>query len=104
MTEIYGPGAPLPPIPDDLTVVQFMLDSHHVARPVVQPPNAWLIEDSTGRKVGLPKIRSRVHGLANAISSLWSIGEDDVVCIFSPNHVDYPIAIWAMHRLGATLT
>ncbi|KAF9811107.1 hypothetical protein IEO21_06656 [Rhodonia placenta] len=104
MTEIYGPGAPLPPIPDDLTVVQFMLDSHHVARPVVQPPNAWLIEDSTGRKVGLPKIRSRVHGLANAISSLWSIGTFAKVCIFSPNHIDYPIAIWAMHRLGATLT
>lgn len=70
MTEIYGPGAPLPPIPDDLTVVQFMLDSHHVARPVVQPPNAWLIEDSTGRKVGLPKVSTAFTTVHSGAKSL----------------------------------
>ncbi|KAJ8488321.1 hypothetical protein ONZ45_g13993 [Pleurotus djamor] len=29
---------------------------------------------------------------------------NDVVCIFSPNHTDYPIAIWAAHTLGAVIT
>jgi len=104
MSEIYGPGGPLPAIPDDLTVVQFMLDSNHVSRPAVRRPNAWLIEDASGREIESIEVRSRTFGLANAISKKWGVGEDDVVCIFSPNHIDYPIAIWAMHRLGATLT
>lgn len=26
------------------------------------------------------------------------------VCIFSPNDIDYPLAIWAVHRLGAIVT
>ncbi|KAF9040424.1 acetyl-CoA synthetase-like protein [Hymenopellis radicata] len=26
------------------------------------------------------------------------------VCIFSPNHVDYPVSIWAVHRLGGIIT
>ncbi|PCH40337.1 amp dependent CoA ligase [Wolfiporia cocos MD-104 SS10] len=104
MTEIHGPGGPLPTIPDDLTVVQFMLDADHISRPKVVGPNVWLVEDATGRKVTKEEILTRVFGLANELSARWSIKEDDVVCIFSPNHIDYPIAIWAVHRLGATLT
>ncbi|KZT09094.1 amp dependent CoA ligase [Laetiporus sulphureus 93-53] len=104
MSEIHGPGGPLPPIPDNLTVVQFMLDHHHTSRPPVKQSNAWLIEDATERRITLDEIRTRVYGLANALSSLWGIKEDDVVCIFSPNHVDYAISVRAVHRLGATLT
>ncbi|KAG8784124.1 hypothetical protein FRC16_002239, partial [Serendipita sp. 398] len=29
---------------------------------------------------------------------------DDVVCTFTPNDVDYPITMWAIHRLGAAVT
>ncbi|KAI0917584.1 hypothetical protein AcW2_007685 [Taiwanofungus camphoratus] len=104
MTEIHGPGGPLPPIPDDLTVAQFMLDYHHASRPVLKQRNVWLIEDASGKNITANEIRSRTHALASAISARWQIEENDVVCIFSPNHVDYPIAIWAVHRLGATLT
>ncbi|KAG6889888.1 hypothetical protein C0995_013863 [Termitomyces sp. Mi166 len=30
--------------------------------------------------------------------------DGDVVLIFSRNHVDYPVAIWAIHRLGAVVS
>ncbi|PCH36898.1 amp dependent CoA ligase [Wolfiporia cocos MD-104 SS10] len=106
MSEIHGPGGPVPHIPDDVTVVQFMLDMNHESRPVAPSAqtNPWLIEDATGRMISYAEIRSRTQGLANGISSRWRISEDDVVCIFSPNHVDYPVAVWAVHRLGAIVT
>ncbi|KAI0937764.1 hypothetical protein AcW1_003837 [Taiwanofungus camphoratus] len=104
MAEIHALRGPLPHVPDDLTIVQFMLDHQHPTKPAVKQSSPWLIEDATGRKIGIDEIRSRTQGLANALSSRWKIGENDVVCIFSPNHVDYPAMIWAIHRLGAIVT
>ncbi|KAI9461168.1 amp dependent CoA ligase [Russula earlei] len=105
MTEFVSPLGPLPYIPDDLTLPQFILDSTHGCRPSRRPQGTpWLIEDATGRKVGYKEIQSRVSGLANALSLKWAIAENDVVCIYSPNHVDYPTIIWAVHRLGAIVT
>ncbi|KAH9915887.1 amp dependent CoA ligase [Fomitopsis serialis] len=98
MAEIYGTGN-LAPIPDDLSIVQFMLDHQHSTRPV--PPNhrPWYIEDESGRKVEYDEVKFRTNALANALHSKWKL-----VCIFSPNHVDYPIVIWAAFRLGAVIT
>ncbi|KAI0066477.1 amp dependent CoA ligase [Artomyces pyxidatus] len=104
MTEFASISVSLPHIPDDVTLAQFMLDAAHPTRPVRGPNTAWLIEDATGRRIDYEEIRARVFGLANALSLKWNIREDEVVCIFSPNHVDYPVAVWAVHRLGAIVT
>ncbi|KAJ3009358.1 hypothetical protein NUW54_g2807 [Trametes sanguinea] len=96
MTELHGDGGPLPHIPDDLTIPQFLLDSHHPSRPVLRTPQPWLIEELTGREIGSDELRARTFGLANAFRMKWNIGEDDVVCIFGPNHIDYPVAIWCV--------
>ncbi|OSC99662.1 amp dependent CoA ligase [Trametes coccinea BRFM310] len=104
MTELHGDGGPLPHIPDDLTIPQFLLDSHHPSRPVLKKPQPWLIEELTGREIGSDELRARTFGLANAFKMRWNIGEDDVVCIFGPNHIDYPVAIWASLRLGAIVS
>ncbi|KAI0672316.1 amp dependent CoA ligase [Trametes maxima] len=104
MAEIHADGGPLPIIPDDLTIPQFLLDSHHPARPVLRTAQPWLVEELTGREVGSDELRARTFGLANALKVRWNIGEDDVVCIFSPNHIDYPVAIWAVHKLGGIIT
>ncbi|KAG8700788.1 hypothetical protein FRC09_005752 [Ceratobasidium sp. 395] len=91
--------------PDDLTVAQFILDSTHPLRPTRDLGSPWFIEDETGRGVGCEEVRTRTWGLANAIKRRWpDIVEDDVVCIFSPNNVDYPIVIWASHRLSLTVS
>ncbi|KAL5494986.1 hypothetical protein ACEPAI_448 [Sanghuangporus weigelae] len=100
----FRSSIPCPTIPDDLTIAQFMLDAQHPIRPVRTENVPWLIEESTGRSVGFEELRSRTYGLANAMHMRWGIGEDDVVCIFSPNHVDYPVTIWAAHRLGAIVS
>ncbi|KAI0657465.1 amp dependent CoA ligase [Cubamyces menziesii] len=104
MAEIHADGGPLPPIPDDLTIPQFLLDSHHPARPVLRKPQPWIVEELSGREVGSDELRARTFGLANALKMRWNIGEDDVVGIFGPNHIDYPVAIWAVHRLGGIIT
>ena len=49
MAEIHADGGPIPHIPDDLTIPQFILDTHHPARPTVTTPQAWLVEDRSGR-------------------------------------------------------
>lgn len=51
MTEIHADGGPIPHIPDDLTIPQFILDVHHPARPTIRKPQPWLIEELTGREV-----------------------------------------------------
>lgn len=94
----------LPHIPDDMTLPQFTFDAWHPTRPVNTHSNPIFIEDSSGREVHLPEIRARTFGLANEMKSRWNLTENEVVCIFSPNHVDYPICVWATHKLGATVT
>ncbi|KZT08186.1 amp dependent CoA ligase [Laetiporus sulphureus 93-53] len=106
MAEIHGPGGPLPHIPDDLTIVQFMLDYEHESRPspAFLPDRCCLIEDATGKKVTLNEIRMRVDRLAGALHARYGIKDDDVVCVCSSNHIDYPVVIWAIHRLGGIVT
>ncbi|KAJ6584756.1 hypothetical protein B0H19DRAFT_395520 [Mycena capillaripes] len=103
MSEFYG--APLDPltIPDDLTIAQFMLEYQRPLRPV-QGKIPCLIEDATGRAVSLNELRERTLGLAQALSEKYNLGENDVVLLCSPNHVDYPVAMWAPHYLGAIFT
>ncbi|KAF7965524.1 hypothetical protein HWV62_43070 [Athelia sp. TMB] len=79
-TSLFGPLTD--PIPDDVSVAQFILDKHHPRRPVRPAHTPWLIDDVTGRKVFY----------------------EEVACIFSPNDVDYPVAVWATHRLGGAVS
>ncbi|KZS98390.1 phenylacetyl-CoA ligase [Sistotremastrum niveocremeum HHB9708] len=97
-------GPALLPPPDDLTIPQFMLDSFHPARPVREDHSPWLIDDQSGKSYHYEQIRMRVHGLANGLTSRWHLKNDDVVCIYSPNNIEYPIAIWACHRIGAIVS
>ncbi|KAJ7134409.1 phenylacetyl-CoA ligase [Mycena epipterygia] len=94
----------LPAIPDDLTIPQFQLDHIDATRPHRNAGIPCLIDDASGRRVHLEELRERTQGLANAFSSVYSIAEDDVVLLFSRNHIDYPVAIWAVHRLGGIVS
>ncbi|KAG8753867.1 hypothetical protein FRC14_005654, partial [Serendipita sp. 396] len=92
-----GPALEYAP-PTNLTLPQFMLDVSHPLRPVRFTNNPWFIDDPTGLEVNFEETRSRVYGLANALAGKFRVGEDDVVCTFTPNDVDYPITMWAIHR------
>ncbi|KII86637.1 hypothetical protein PLICRDRAFT_177391 [Plicaturopsis crispa FD-325 SS-3] len=104
MSEFHSTTGTLPSIPDDLTLAQFFLDEHHPTRPMRNGSIPWMIDDDTGRKIGFEELRARTSGLANALKVKFNIQENDAVLIFSPNHVDYPVAIWAAHRLGAVVS
>ncbi|KAJ7497699.1 amp dependent CoA ligase [Mycena latifolia] len=101
----FSSSMKLPPIPGDLTLEQFILrDNDENLRPLRPSSAPWLICDRTGRQVHLDEIRERTTGLANGLHTKFGIGEDDVVLIFSTNHIDYPICIWAVHRLCAVVS
>ncbi|KAI9452564.1 phenylacetyl-CoA ligase [Lactarius psammicola] len=100
MTELVA-SEPAPFIPDNLTLPQFFFDSDHTLKATRPPGVPFFIEDATGRGIDSREIRKRVDGLANGLSRKWDIKEDEVVCLYSPNHVDYAVVFWALHRLGA---
>ncbi|KAF9447299.1 acetyl-CoA synthetase-like protein [Macrolepiota fuliginosa MF-IS2] len=97
---------PLPEslIPDDQTIGQFVFDSKHPARPKTKEGVPWFIDDATGRSFGEQEIRGRTTTLASALRYKYGIGEDDVVLLYSRNHTDFPIAIWAVHQLGGIIS
>jgi 4-coumarate--CoA ligase len=63
-----------------------------------------LIDDDTSHSLTFEQIKQRVDTLSLAFSSVLDIKPDTVVALFSPNALDYPIVIWAAHRLGATVS
>ncbi|EJT97429.1 phenylacetyl-CoA ligase [Dacryopinax primogenitus] len=93
------------PFPRDITIPQFILDSDtHPLRPSRLPGSKWLVDDVSGRAFGIEEIRERVERLARAIKERWGVGKGDVACLYSANDVDYPMVIWALHRLGAIVS
>lgn len=103
MSEFRSP-VPLPHVPDNLSIPQFIFHSGTPGRPV-RPSNVpFFIEDGTGRAVTYEHAHHRTYSLANALSIKWNIGPKDVVCLFSPNDMDYATIIWAVHILGGILT
>ncbi|KAF8630887.1 hypothetical protein AX17_005245 [Amanita inopinata Kibby_2008] len=125
--EFHSLTGPLPDIPDDITIPQFMFDYVHPNRPERDSRVPWLIDNDTGKQLFSDDIRQRTYSLANAlkirynIGTLWVCslfyrqrlltvsgmpfaGEDDVVLIFSRNHIDYPTAMWAVHLLGGIIS
>ncbi|KAF9515516.1 hypothetical protein BS47DRAFT_1371999 [Hydnum rufescens UP504] len=98
-----------PPIPesslrDDLSLSQFILDTHHHLKPQRGYNRPWFIDYATGRQYDFEECRSRTFGLANALAGLYNIKEDDVGMLLNNHSVDYPIAVWAIHRLGAIVS
>ena len=64
MAEIVADGGPIPHIPDDVTIPQFILDLHHPARPILKTPQPWLIDELSGREVCSDEVRAQC-GLAS---------------------------------------
>ncbi|KAF7357705.1 Acetyl-CoA synthetase-like protein [Mycena venus] len=99
-------GITLPPVPEHLSLEEFILSEptdgrYRPFRPGSAP---WLISDTTGQNLHLDEIREKTAGLANGLHLQFGIEEDDVVLIISSNHIYYPLCIWALHRLRAIVS
>ncbi|KXN93402.1 Long-chain-fatty-acid--CoA ligase [Leucoagaricus sp. SymC.cos] len=102
MTDMYiGNHARLPQIPDNMSLAQFMLDCQHELRPTLKEDLPCFVDTQTGSELTISQLRLRTYGLANALASDYGIGENDRVLLLSPNRIDYPQTVWAIHRLGA---
>ncbi|KAF8628539.1 hypothetical protein AX15_003833 [Amanita polypyramis BW_CC] len=105
--EFHSPIPLLSPIPDSLTIPQFMFDClDHPNRPMRDHANVpWFIDDDSGRKVFGDEVRQRTYALARGIKEKYPfVGENDVALVFSRNHIDYPIVMWAVHMLGGIIS
>ncbi|KIL59214.1 hypothetical protein M378DRAFT_27129 [Amanita muscaria Koide BX008] len=94
----------MPHVPDNLTIPQFIFDYAHPCRPERGPDVPWMIDNDTGRQLFAGDLRWRTFALANSLKKKYNVGEDDVVLVFSRNHIDYPILMWAVHVLGGIVS
>ncbi|OSX61497.1 hypothetical protein POSPLADRAFT_1046843 [Postia placenta MAD-698-R-SB12] len=102
MSMFHSTAPPLIPPPDDVTVPQFLLDNNrrHPTRPDRPPEVPYLVDGETGREVHHDEIVTQTDHFARALRHVWGIGQN----IFpGKGDVDYPIAVWAAHRLGAII-
>ncbi|KAJ4466291.1 phenylacetyl-CoA ligase [Lentinula aciculospora] len=115
MSIIQSFGAPLPThMPDYLTIPQFILDkspieflnrtSEDTARFYAAGTTCMMIEEETGQHITLPQMKERANALARGLKSRYGLRENDIASIFSPNHIDYAICVWATHRLGGIIS
>ncbi|KAF4617186.1 hypothetical protein D9613_005623 [Agrocybe pediades] len=104
MAELHSGEDILPHIPDNLTLSQFMLDYQHEMRPARSSKTPCLVDDSTGKSLSFESLRLQTEYLANGLYIQYEIGERDTVMIFSSNHMNYPIVLWAVHKLGGIVS
>lgn len=90
-------------IPDNLSISQFMLDCQHPLRPQRGDTPCFTDNDS-GEIVSFDEVKLRTELLAAALNTRYNLSDNDVVLICSPNHVDYAVATWSVHRIGGIVT
>ncbi|KAJ3337027.1 hypothetical protein HDU93_001746 [Gonapodya sp. JEL0774] len=66
------------------------------------------IDSLTGRTLTLLELRDRIDYLARALvdsKAPWGgWRKSEVIALFSPNHIEYPVALWAGLRAGGVVT
>ncbi|KAI0711319.1 phenylacetyl-CoA ligase [Earliella scabrosa] len=105
MSLIHSSAPPLVYPRDDLTLPQFILDdvNVHPTRPPRPIGTPCVIDEESGQAIHFDLIKQRTHELATALKGRYDIHPGDVVSLYIPNHVDYPVIVWAVHRLGGVI-
>ncbi|PCH35773.1 acetyl-CoA synthetase-like protein [Wolfiporia cocos MD-104 SS10] len=103
MSLFHSNSTALQNVADDLTLPQFLIDNaaRHPTRPERPRDVPCLVDDESSREVYFDEMSTRTDALARGMRETWGIGKDDIVAMYAPNHIDYPICLWATHRLGA---
>ncbi|KAJ7366350.1 acetyl-CoA synthetase-like protein, partial [Mycena albidolilacea] len=89
---------------DDLTLPWFLFDYQHPIRLPREPETPWTVDSVSGKTYLQEELYERTWCLANALSFRNHVGKAAPVRNFSLYLIstDFPIAIWAAHRLGAS--
>ena len=84
--------------PTSAPLTPFVLDA--AAR---RPDHPALIDDETGEQVSFAELDLRVRKAAAAFAGL-GVAPGDVVAIFAPNSIEYPVAFLGAAAIGAAVT
>ena len=87
----------------DIAVPAVPVPDFVLARAQERGARPALIDGATGRTIRYDELPGLVD---RAAAALWGMGlrQGDMCAIFSPNTIDYPIAVLAVARLGAVIT
>ncbi|KIK54053.1 hypothetical protein GYMLUDRAFT_177879 [Collybiopsis luxurians FD-317 M1] len=77
-----------PPIPDNLSLPQFLLQYKHFIRPNRPHNIPWFVNGVNSQKIYEEEIIHRTACLASGLTTVFKLSESN-----------YPICIWAIHRL-----
>lgn len=87
--------------PDDLTVWQWLFESGQVYQPPSSSHQVQGFTDVTTKKhVSYTDVKNDATSLSSALSTSYSLGEGDVVVVYSRNSLYFPIAALATVRVG----
>ncbi|KDN41612.1 acetyl-CoA synthetase-like protein [Tilletiaria anomala UBC 951] len=93
------------PFRDDEDIYELIFEDFPAKRPDVRGTGIpMLIDDSTSHSLTFEQIRMRVDNLSLALYDDLGMRKDSVIGIFSANNIDYPVVIWATHRLGGIVS
>ncbi|KAI8909402.1 hypothetical protein DFJ77DRAFT_472376 [Powellomyces hirtus] len=84
-------------------VYSFIFDSTHAASTPRRDAVA-LIDANTGRKVTHGELVHKISALASGLRNNLKLNKWDVVAVFSPNDVEYPVAVHGIAKAGLTST
>ncbi|KAJ5794632.1 phenylacetyl-CoA ligase pclA-Penicillium chrysogenum [Penicillium paradoxum] len=99
----------LAPIPDNISISEFMLNEKHGRRPHANSQDPYTC-GFTGKSYSSQEVATRVDFLARSLSKEfgWAPNEgsewDKTLAVFTVNTIDSLPLFWAVHRLGGVLS
>nr|UIP35215.1 4-coumarate-CoA ligase 3 [Leucojum aestivum] len=95
-----SPRPPLPfPTDPNLSMIPFLFRNAHL-----YPDRIALVDAVTGDSLSFAQLRSTVSSLAAALSAEFRIKKGDVILIFAPNSILFPVSFLSILALGAVAT
>ncbi|CAD6981564.1 unnamed protein product, partial [Tilletia controversa] len=109
MTIYTSKYSPVEHFPTDMDLYSFMFEYFPKNRPDPRGKRIpLLIDDDTGKSLTLEDMHERVDLLSLGMVEHLGGGQNSIdnstVAIFSANTIDFPIILWATHRLGGVVS
>lgn len=96
---------PVKELPDNLDVYGFMYEYFPSTRPDMRNTGLPLfIDEETAQKWNFEECKENTDLLSVALAERCDIKPDTRAGIYVTNSISFPIAVWATHRLGATVS
>ncbi|KAL4807018.1 hypothetical protein BDV18DRAFT_136682 [Aspergillus unguis] len=88
----------------DLHIESTDLLAYLLSNPLNTPPDRPLYIDAlSGKQYAYGQVFQRIQSLANGLRQIFGLHSGDVVALFSPNSIEYPIACHAVIGAGAVV-